>query len=731
MQPKPISVSIAFSRLRWLFFGMAAVLVLSLIALLVVRQKSLNAHDRLQSAERLTILLRQAFSTIQDAETGQRGFLLTRQEAYLEPYESARAAIKKYLVALDGLGGKGILPAATVAELQALVLRKGEELQKTLDLARTGSAQEAMTLVRGNSGKMLMDEIRLRFEALLDHVDKARSRSYQEAANAIAAGNWIFLAVTLSNLAFLVWAYRRLKREIGLQYVAALETERQREILAVTLTSIGDAVIITDTAGRITFLNTVAETLTGWTTDDAMRRPCAEVFRIINEESRKQVESPVDKVLASGAVVGLANHTLLIRRDGTEVPIDDSGAPIREADGNIRGVVLVFRDFSEHKKFEKTLLQAKEDLEEAAMAKDRFLATLSHELRTPLTPVLATLSAWEVLKKLPEPLRPDLQRLRRNIELEAKLIDDLLDITRIEHGKLLLDKSPADVHGLLEEILGLFREETGGEGIELAFQHTAGEHHVLADTARMQQVFWNLLGNAIKFSPMGGTITISTRNPGQGRIEITFVDQGVGMDKATMDGLFQYFHQGSAKPRPGSSGLGLGLSIAKALVEAHGGTLSASSAGPGAGSCFCVALSTVPAPVGEFPEKASQLTGEPSRRILILEDHEDTANVLAQILTSLGHHADCHSTIGSAERALSEGTYDLILSDLGLPDGNGLDFLRSVRKVCQVPAVALTGYGMADDIQSCLDAGFDAHLTKPLDMDKLQKSLGVVRRKQA
>jgi PAS domain S-box-containing protein len=326
------------------------------------------------------------------------------------------------------------------------------------------------------------------------------------------------------------------------------------------LSSIGDAVIITDIKGRITFLNAVAEKLTDWTASEAQGRPCAEVFRIINQETRSPLKNPVDRVLMNGATAPLANHTLLIRKDGSELPIDDSGAPIREADGTVRGVVLVFRDFTAHKNFERALIRAKEEIEASSKAKDKFLATLSHELRTPLTPVLATLSLWEATNRLPSALRPDLQLLRRNVELEARFIDDLLDLTRIDNGKLSLEKELVDVPSVIESAIALFDEEVQTRGIRLRCRLEADHCYFQADPARLQQILLNIIGNAVKFTPEGGNIEIATTNPNGTQLTIMITDNGIGMSEEVKTRRFRRFEQGDLVLERKHHGLGLGLS---------------------------------------------------------------------------------------------------------------------------------------------------------------------------
>jgi PAS domain S-box-containing protein len=247
----------------------------------------------------------------------------------------------------------------------------------------------------------------------------------------------------------------KIVHDISELVAARSELTREKELLATTLASIGDGVIVTDPHGQVTFLNSEAEHLTGWTNAEAKGRNLRDIFVIVNEETRQAVENPVDKVLRLGSVVGLANHTVLIAKDGREIPIDDSGAPIRTTEGVLFGVVLVFRDFTEHKKATMALEQAKLEAEKANHAKDQFLAMLSHELRTPLTPVLMAATSLESDSRIDPEVREELAVMRRNIELEARLIDDLLDLTRIEHGKFDLRAEPVDIHAAIEHALGI------------------------------------------------------------------------------------------------------------------------------------------------------------------------------------------------------------------------------------------------------------------------------------
>ena len=396
----------------------------------------------------------------------------------------------------------------------------------------------------------------------------------------------------LLGLGILNWSYRFLKHESAVREAIGVELQRQKDLLEVTLSSIGDAVIVTDNHARITFLNHVAENLTGWSHSEALDQPVTHIFNIVSEDSHQPVESPVEKVLRMGTIVGLANHTLLIRKDGAEIPIDDSGSPITERDGTVRGVVLVFRDFSEHRVGERRLIQARDEAEAANRAKDDFLASLSHELRTPLTPVLAILSSWEFNRSVPSSMLPTIRILRRNIELEARIIDDLLDLARISRGKLSMNLEVLDVNELLEGAIGRRRNEMEAKRLSVETSLFAARHHVRADAVRLEQVLGNVLTNAIKFTPADGKLTLSTANEGP-RVILTIADNGIGMTDQTIAKMFTPFERGESEVVRRAEGLGLGMAIAKNLVEALGGTISASSAGIGRGSAFTISLLTV------------------------------------------------------------------------------------------------------------------------------------------
>ncbi|HWB52860.1 MAG TPA: CHASE3 domain-containing protein [Tepidisphaeraceae bacterium] len=679
----------------------------------IVRQ-----HDRIDQ-------LREILSTLKDAETGQRGYLLVGEETYLQPYLSAVATLRQELSQLKQQAAAGDLPERKVEILSSLIFEKLNELHQSIELRREKGASAALEIVRTNIGKNIMDRIRAVVADMISDQSTGLSTMQGRVEWATTLRSLTFLLVTALEFFFCIWAYRRIVLEMGRHEQAANDARRQKDLLSVTLSSIGDAVLVTDLQGRLTFMNTVAESLTGWPFQEARNRPITDVFRIINEQTRTTVESPFEKVLRFGAVVGLANHTLLIRRDGTEIPIDDSGAPIVGADQKIYGVVVVFRDFSEHKKAEQRLVQAKAEAERANKAKDHFLATLSHELRTPLTPVLATLDLWQVSESVPEALKPDVQMLRQNVDLEIRLIEDLLDLTRIAKGKLSMDLQTVDCHEAVRSVLAILQADIAAKYLEVSLNLGAARHHVRADGARLRQIIWNLLRNAVKFTSSSGRITVQTSNVADDRFQLEIADSGIGMSTETLHSLFQPFNQGFAADSIRYGGLGLGLAIAKSLVEEHGGTISARSAGAGKGSTFIIALPTVDAPsdLATAPTTGQPKLSQRALRILLVEDHIDTATAMNRLLLSFGHQVRLADSVGSALALARDNPFDLLISDLGLPDGSGIDLLKELMLSQRLPAVALTGYGMEDDINRCLNAGFALHLTKPVDIQKLRTAI--------
>ena len=382
--------------------------------------------------------------------------------------------------------------------------------------------------------------------------------------------------------------------------------------------------------------------------------------------------------------------------------------------------------------------RARADAEAANRRRDQFLAVLSHELRTPLTPVLARVGLMQRDAALSATHGRALDMIRRNVEMEARLIDDLLDLNSLARGELKLAIAPAvDAHDRLRAAVEIYQEQAAGKALDLSVDLAARAHHVRADPARLQQVFWNLVGNAVKFTPPGGRIDVRTLDAPNDRLRIVVRDTGVGVEPDAMPRLFNAFEQGEQTLTRRFGGLGLGLTIVKRLVDLHGGTIAAQSDGVGHGATFTVELPTVPAPVvvaaapPVAPVLAPSAPGERvvaaadgRRRVLLVEDNPDTLHVMARVLRSLGCEVVTAAGVTEAMDAARARDFDLLVSDVGLPDGTGWELIQAMRTIRpNVRGVAISGFVQPDDIRRSLAAGFEEHLAKPVDIERLESAV--------
>src|SRR5438046_2482813 len=355
------------------------------------------------------------------------------------------------------------------------------------------------------------------------------------------------------------------------------------------------------------------------------------------------------------------------------------------------------------------------------LAKDQFLAMLSHELRTPLTPVLASALALESHKASPEDMQESLQIIRRNVELEARLIDDLLDLTRISKGKVQLNFEIVDAHTLLRNALEICQADIEQKHLALRLDLAAQKVHLRADPARMQQIFWNLIKNAVKFTPKDGEISICTTNDSDDQLCVEVADTGVGIEADSLPKVFDAFEQGG---RTKLGGLGLGLAISKTLVEAHKGSITAESPGRDQGAKFTVVFQTCEkADAQSAPAVLPIMPQRQAKRILLVEDHEDTNRSLTRLLQLRGYDVKSANNVQSALDLSQKSEFDVLISDLGLPDGSGIDLMRAIQSERPLFGIALTGFGMEEDIRKSRDAGFKHHLVKPIDLNMLDSFL--------
>ncbi len=499
------------------------------------------------------------------------------------------------------------------------------------------------------------------------------------------------------------------------------EEELQR--FAAIVESSDDAIISKDLNGTITSWNDGARKIFGYLAEEVIGKPVT----ILIPRERHDEEPGILQRIRKGSRV---DHFETIRqcKDGTLLDIELTISPIKNASGKIIGASKIARDITKRKRVETELKVAHEEVVAASRAKDDFLATLSHELRTPLNPVLLIASDAVNNHELAPGVRMDFNTILKNIELEARLIDDLLDLTRIAGGKVILDKRIVDVHSICREAIATVQEEIVRKEIVLKLKLAAPQSEVFADMVRLQQVFWNLLKNAVKFTPQRGLITVESEVSEKDHIVIRIMDTGIGIEPGEMNRLFKTFSQGDQARQFG--GLGLGLAISKRLMDVHEAKIHAFSPGRDQGATFTVELplaktvgKSAAAPDGSAPFSDGSLPVNTLKniRILLVEDHEPTRKTLALLL--MRRRYEVVATASIAEALAQKRNFHVLISDIGLPDGNGCDLMIEMRKRGSIQGIALTGFGMEQDVARSQEAGFLVHLTKPVKIQALEKAL--------
>jgi PAS domain S-box-containing protein len=946
------------------------VVVLVLDAADGIRQARQMHHDAYWLAHTHEVLetLAQVLSGVKDAETGTRGYVITGTDSYLVPFADARASVDERIEKFAALTTDNPVQQAQLPELRRLVGDELNELEKIV-AARTppGTAQAAGKLVASDRGKETMDALRKLVDQMRDHERQllADRQEKNDAAFRSAVSGAVFAAALgLAALGAFVWLLSVHLRSRSRSEAAIHE---QREWFRTTLASIGDAVIATGVDGRIAYVNPVAEWLTGWSNAAALGHLLEEVFHIVNEQTREPVENPALRALREGVIVGLANHTVLIAKDGAERAIDDSAAPIRNEEGQVVGVVLVFRDVGQRRAAERALRDSEarktavlraaldavvtvdargriiefnpaaealfgyahdeaisqsinalipgqasefwpagkegapapgparlnvrqedrarrrdgqqrlielvvaplegsepplysifsrditqqreaqdkialllageqhrgellahlaqasltihsatsresvmgvikseasdlvgargveivfgreaassasagvavpligrdgqpfarlvldqklageftaddrailtqlalvaavaidnaelyEELRAHDRHKDEFLATLAHELRNPLAPIRSALEVMRLSGSDQPAVEQSQTLIDRQVQQMVRLIDDLLDLSRISRGKIELRKERIDLADAINSAIETSRPliEESGHQLETALDHQPMP--LDADLTRLAQVFLNLLNNSAKYTAAGGRIWLSSARDGDCAV-VRVRDSGVGIPPQMLGHIFEMFTQVERSLDRAQGGLGIGLTLVRRLVEMHGGTVEAQSEGLGKGSEFIVRLPLTcdPPPLldrdsGDGRPAAARLR----RRILVVDDNVDAANSLAMLLRLKGHEVQTAFDGIAAVDFAAAYKPDVILLDVGLPRLNGFDAARRIREAetgKKVVLIALTGWGHAEDRRRSREAGFDHHLVKPADPNELEKLL--------
>ena len=444
----------------------------------------------------------------------------------------------------------------------------------------------------------------------------------------------------------------------------------------------------------------------------------------VSSESHVVFQQHLQSTLASGK---METCELSLRNAVGDESFVRIQSVISRSEKDEKDFYLTLTDLTERREIEQKLALQRVLAEAAVTSKELFFGMLSHELRTPLTPLVALLEDLAAEPgRSPEDLAA-LALMRRNLDLETHLIDDLLDLTRVTGGKLQLHRETTDVHLCLRQAIEICQPDIDAKELQLAIELDAPRHFVDGDASRLQQIFWNLIKNAVKFTPVGGRIAIETRSAEASRLTVEFRDTGVGIDPRPLLHLFEPFFQVQHALKQRAGGLGLGLAICKAITEAHGGTLTAASAGLGKGATFCVELATVAEPSAKLLSGPAADASTPARRedlrLLLVEDHDDTRKVLARLLNRRGYKVEAARNAQEARSLSSERTFDLIISDIALPDASGCDLLKELGTKHKLRGIAMSGFGSDTDLAQSRAAGFLEHLVKPIDARALDATI--------
>ena len=486
------------------------------------------------------------------------------------------------------------------------------------------------------------------------------------------------------------------------------------------------AIFILEPDGHVATWNRGAAQTTGYSQDEVIGKH----FSCFYSPDEVTKQEPGLHLQAAEVNEQFKNRGWRVRKDGSRFRADVTITGIRDSDGKLIGFAHVMLDSASTpakkigKRPENHRGEARGAGEKANKAKDNFLAVLSHELRTPLTPALAAASYLaDHSANLPQDFQEELATIRRNVQLEARLIDDLLDFTRISRGKIELHFEIVDAHSVLREIVEVVGDEIIDKELDFGISLSASEHRIWADPVRIRQVFWNLIRNAVKFTPPRGHIDIRSSNDEQGRFQLEVSDTGIGIAAEQQSEIFKAFEQGSRSITREFGGLGLGLTICKTLLDLHQATINVESAGKDRGATFKVVLEALheTAKINEPP--SNNAATPKSLRLLLVEDHADTRRTLSRLLSRCGHKVSSTDHVEAALKLLESKRFDAVVSDIGLPDRSGYELMALAKQRHHLKGIALSGFGMEEDVQRSLAAGFDHHLTKPVDFRDLSSLL--------
>jgi PAS domain S-box-containing protein len=499
----------------------------------------------------------------------------------------------------------------------------------------------------------------------------------------------------------------------------------------------GIAIIAPD--GRLLEANRRMCELLGYTHDELSRLTA---FDFTHPDDLPLTRADVQRLLA-GEIASYSRERRYIRKDGELVWMQTSVTLLRDAAGAPRRFVSVVEDMTQRKALLERERAARAEAERLGELKDQFLATLSHELRTPLSAILGWSQVLQRREFGREEQLKAVQTIERNARIQAQLIEDLLDMSRIASGKLRLDVQPLEPAPLVEAAMQTVRPAAEAKGIRLETVLDPFAGPVSGDPGRLQQVVLNLLSNAIKFSPKDGRVQVLLQRAGS-NIEIVVADEGIGIGAEFLGHVFERFRQADASTTRRYSGLGLGLSIVKQLVELHGGSVHAHSAGENQGATFTVRLplTAVHRPRPAHPAVASirstdyKVADLSGLRVLVVDDEPDARTLVQQLLEECGAQTLAAAGVDEALALIRSARPDLLVTDIGMPGADGYDLLERVRQqqdavLASLPAIALTAFARSEDRTRALRSGFLLHLSKPVEPAELIATVASAVRRSA
>lgn len=730
--------------LRLLLLGGLILLIIVTNVVVAVRatQVLLRDMETLNVTHRNLEAISQIMSLLHRITNLERGYRLSGEERYVEQIPAVSREVRGILAQLRRSTAGDPRQAERVQQISRAI---DAHLANTLASAADARERQRRGEVSLPSPLAIDDSVEdiAALAAVMRRHEESALRVYTQqfdmsrraALSAMVVPN----ALTIILLAVAVYS---LMREERLKEAIRRQEHDYREWLRVTLETLSDGVIAVNAEGKITLYNPAAEKLCGVAAERAAGTSIDEVCITRAEETNEHCDNPARRVLRTGTAERDAQRLTIRRADGEMVPISYRSSPILSGEGHIQGAVMVFSDVSDARRRElerDQLLEherAARDLAETAnRAKDDFLSLISHELRTPLQAILGWSEMLGKQHDVPPALQNAVTKIQKNAAVQAQLVEDLLDMSRIVNGRFTLRLEEVALDEIVRSAIAACMATATAKGIDISLTAVPGAFLVRGDRNRLQQISWNLLSNAVKFTPEGGHVRVAL-DLTDATVELRVTDDGIGIIPASLPHVCEPYWQANTSITRTFGGLGLGLSIVKSLVQLHGGILRVSSEGEGKGTTAIVTLPRAhngqrPAHTREQPRHDPQKRALAGRRMLVVDDEADLRDLLAEVFEEQGARVDTAASVQEGLGAVSNEKFDIIICDIGMPHEDGYSLVQKIRERERVqgsahtPIIALTAFARPEDQVRAYDVGFDVHLAKPVAVDEL---LEVVQR---